>query len=306
VKRALGRNDVELMLVVVFWAFNVSVVKVCLREMQPLAFNILRFVGAAVILLVLTRWLEGSFRVERKDIARVVMLGVVGHTLYQLCFVLGLARTTASSTALIFGSSPVVIAILSRLAGHERLGLTDAAGALLAFYGVYLIVQGHGGAPVPVQRVSTIEGNLLIIGAVLCWSIYTVMARDLLHRYSALKVTALTLTLGTVLMAPPSIPDLIRQDWGAVSLRTWAGLVFSFVFAVVIAYVFWYRSVKKVGNLRTAIYTNLVPVFGTLFGVWLLGEPLTRGLWLGGACILAGIVLTRLKAPRAPVPAEGS
>ena len=80
-----------------------------------------------------------------------------------------------------------------------------------------------------------------------------------------------------------------------MSSVAWAGLVYSFLFALVISYILWYRSVKKVGNLRTAVYSNLVPVFGTLFGVWLLGDRLTPGLGLGAACILLGIVLTRLR-----------
>ena len=67
----------------------------------------------------------------------------------------------------------------------------------------------------------------------------------------------------------------------------------------------WYRSVKKVGNLRTAVYSNLVPVFGTLFGVLLLGERLTAGLGMGAACILGGIVLTRVNRLD-PVTASGS
>jgi len=98
-------------------------------------------------------------------------------------------------------------------------------------------------------------------------------------------------------MIPPALPDLARQDWGAVSPLTWAGAAYSFIFALVISYIFWYRSVKEVGNLRTAVYSNLVPVFGTLFGVWILGERLTSGVAFGGACILTGILLTRLRRP---------
>ncbi|HZI94702.1 MAG TPA: DMT family transporter [Patescibacteria group bacterium] len=307
-KHRLGRNDLELLCVVAFWAFNVTVVKMSLREMEPLAFNIIRFVGASVVLLGLTWWLEDSPWIDRRDLGRLVVLGVVGHTFYQLCFVLGLARTTASSTALIFGASPVVVGLLSRLAGHERVGPAGAVGALLAFYGVYLIVGGAAGPPqvhMPFHMPGPLDaaaspagetevlGDLLVLGAVLCWSIYTVLSKELLERHSPLKVTALSMSLGTALMALPAIPDLRRQDWNAVSGRTWAGLVYSCVFALVISYVLWYRSVKQVGNLRTAIYSNLVPVLGTFFGVWLLGDRLTPGLALGGCFILAGILLTR-------------
>jgi drug/metabolite transporter (DMT)-like permease len=99
-------------------------------------------------------------------------------------------------------------------------------------------------------------------------------------------------------MVPAAVPDLISQDWGSVSVGAWAALCYSFIFALVVSYVIWYRSVKQVGNVRTAIYSNLVPVFGALCGVLLLGEKVTPGLGLGGACILGGIALTRLQQTR--------
>ncbi len=275
-----------------FWAFNLVVVKIALLEMTPLAFNIIRFVCASGILLLLTRAREGSLRVPREDWGRLALLGFIGHTVYQICFIEGIARTTASSVALIFGSTPVSVALMSHLSKHERIRLSGAAGAVLGFYGVYLIVRGRAGEAGVAG--GSLVGNLLIVGAVICWSAYTVAARGLLQRHSPLRVTALTVLVGTIFMIPASLPAVAAQDWGAVSPISWAGLAYSFVFALVICYVLWYRSVKKVGNVRTAVYSNLVPVFGTMFGVWLLGDRLTAGLWIGAACILGGIVLTRL------------
>jgi len=197
-----------------------------------------------------------------------------------------------------------------RLAGHERIDIGGGLGALLAFYGVYLIVTGRdldpaataatlGGAGTSGLTGSggpggdVLVGDLLVMTAVLCWSAYTVLSKELLERYSPLRVTALSLSIGTLLMALPAVPDVVRQDWASVSWLTWTGAAYSFVFALVISYILWYRSVKKVGNHKTAVYSNLVPVFGALSGFWFLGERLTSGLLLGGGCILAGILLTR-------------
>lgn len=99
--RGIGRSDVELLLVATLWAFNITVVKVVYRDMEPLAFNIVRFLGAAAVLLVLVYRREGSIGAERGDIGRLVLLGVVGHALYQTFFILGLSRTTASGVYLI-------------------------------------------------------------------------------------------------------------------------------------------------------------------------------------------------------------
>ena len=121
-----------------------------------------------------------------------------------------------------------------------------------------------------------------------------VLARHLLERYSPLRVTAVTLAIGTLFLVPPALPDVVRQDWRSVSGLAWAGLVYSFVFALVVSYVIWYRSVKQVGNVRTAIYSNLVPLVGILFGVWLLDDRISTGIGAGAACIVTGVILTRL------------
>ena len=291
------------MAVVLFWAFNITVVKVSLREMGPLAFNMLRFAGAAILLLVLTRWIEGTLRIERRDMGRMLLLGLVGHTLYQLCFIFGLERTTASATALIFGSTPIVIGLMSRLAGHERIAPGAAVGALLAFTGVYVIGRsGVHDMAGDASAGSAVIGNALVMAAVIWWALYTVLSKRLLERYSPLRVTAVSLSIGALFMIPAAIPDLTAQDWGAVSTRTWIGLVYSLVFPLVVSYVIWYRSVKQVGSLRTAVYSNMVPVFGALSGFFFLGERITAGLGLGGACILGGIVLARMQGSGEPAP----
>jgi drug/metabolite transporter (DMT)-like permease len=291
------QNDIALLSVVLCWAFNIVAVKFALREFEPLAFNIVRFACASSILVILTRFREGSLGVRREDYGRLVLMGILGHVAYQIGFIEGLARTTASSAALIFGCTPVVVALLSHLSKHEKVRLGGAAGTLLGFYGVYLIV-GSGRVGAAETAGITLAGNLLIVGAMFSWAGYTVLARNLLRRYSPLRITTLTVLFGSIFLIPLSIPSALRQEWSVISPVSWGSLVYSFTFSLVICYILWYRSVKKVGNVRTAIYSNLVPVFGTIFGVWLLGDRLTAGLWIGAACILAGIVLTRIDRTR--------
>ena len=288
-----SHTDVEMLAVVLLWAFNLTVAKPALEEIAPQAFNIIRFVAASGILLILTRVLDGPIRIRREDWGRLALRGFVGHTVYQICFIEGLARTAASSVALIFGATPVIVGLMSHLTKHERIRLAGAFGTLLGFFGVYMVVQGRSGGA-GVAGGSTLAGNLLIVGAIICWSTYTVAARGLLQRYSPLRVTALTIPFGLLFMVPLAVPPFIAQDWSAVSIGAWLRLTYATVFALVLCYTLWYRSVKKAGNIRTAVYTNLVPVFGTFFGVWLLDERLTARIWIGAACILGAIILTRI------------
>lgn len=284
-------NDLGLLCVVFIWGLNLPVVKFALGEMRPLAFNAARFTLASLTLLALLRWQGETYATGRRDLLALIGAGFLGHTAYQVFFIEGISRTTASHAALIFGISPVTVAILSLILGHERIPASGWAGAALAFGGVYLIMAGKAPAAGPAP---SLTGDLLVFIAALCWCVYTVMARPLLARHSPLKVTALSMGWGVLLMLPFCVPSVVGQAWGEVGAWTWLATFYSFLFALVIAYLLWYRSVKKVGNVRTAVYSNLVPVTGTLAGWAFLGERLYPALGLGAAAIFAGIALTRV------------
>jgi drug/metabolite transporter (DMT)-like permease len=287
----LDSNDLGLLGVVLIWGFNLPVVKIALRQFDPLSFNAVRFVLAAILLLLLLlRSRDESPRASPTDMLKLLGLGLLGQTAYQIFFIEGIARTTASHTALIFGMTPVVVAVLSLLLGHEKVGVPGWAGALLAFGGEYLIIAGKAPTEGPTP---SLRGDLLVLGAALCWCLYTVLARPLLSRHSPLKVTALSVGWGTLAMLPFCVPALLRQEWRLVSPANWLIAILSSLLALVLAYLLWYRSVQRVGNVRTAVYTNLVPVTGTFAGWLILGEHLYPLLALGAAAIFAGIALTR-------------
>jgi drug/metabolite transporter (DMT)-like permease len=293
IRSRFDANDLGLLLVVLFWALNLTVVKFAFLEMRPLAFNGVRFTAAAAALVVLLRWRRGFVKMAKRDALWMILLGLIGHTAYQTFFIEGIARTTASHAALIFGVTPVAVAILSALLGHERVSAARWAGAAIAFGGVYVIIAGRPPAAGPAP---SLPGDLMILGAAICWCLYTVLAKPILDRHSPLEVTALSMTWGAIFLVPLCLLEIVRQDWGVVSLRGWSATVYGFVFPLVVAYVLWYRSVRNVGSLRTAVYSNLVPVLGTLIAWVFLDEHLYPALGVGAAAIFGGIALTRSPA----------
>ena len=174
-------------------------------------------------------------------------LGVIGHFVYQLLFMAGVARTSVANSSLVFGCTPVTVALLSSSLGHERITPLRWAGVALSLAGIYLVVGQAN------QRGASLAGDLLIFGAMLCWAWYTVGSRSLLTRYSPLVVTGLTMTIGSVLYAPFGVPSLLRLNWSSVSWWAWGLLVYSALFALVVAYLIWYTAVQQVGNSRTSI-----------------------------------------------------
>jgi drug/metabolite transporter (DMT)-like permease len=102
-----------------------------------------------------------------------------------------------------------------------------------------------------------------------------------------------SMMIGTVLYVALAVPALIDTKWHAISAASWILMVFSAVFALAVAYVIWYTGVQRIGSSRTAIYSNLTPIFAMVVAALWLGEPITREQVLGAVAILAGVFVTR-------------
>lgn len=291
--RDARRADAGLLALAVIWGANFSVIKVALEELAPLAFNALRFPLASLALLVLLR-LRGPLRLpDRRDVPRVVVLGLVGNVLYQLLFIYGVDATTAGNASLLLATTPVWTILLSVGLGHERPPSRVWAGILATLAGMVLVVAGGEGVRV---GGASLVGDLLMAAAAVGWSVYTVGAREPIHRYGALAVTAWTLWVGTIGVVLLGIPSLAALSPGRVSAVAWAGVAYSGILSISLAYLIWYTGVRRLGNARTSVYSNLVPVVALAVAwVWLGEVP--SGLQLAGAAVvLGGITLARMPA----------
>lgn len=281
---------------VVIWGVNFAVVKWALEAFEPLGFNALRFAVASLFVLAVLR-ARGTLRLPaRQDVPRIVLLGLVGNVLYQMAFILGLNRTQAGNASLMLALSPVFTTLLSARVGHERPGIVAWLGAGVSVAGVALV----SGSTLSVAGAGhTLLGDAILVGAAGVWAFYTVGSRELVRRYGSVQATAWTLWVGAAGLMVLGLPSLARQEWSRVDAAAWGGLLFSAVFAIGLAYLIWYRGVERIGNTRTAIFSNLVPFVALTTGALWLGERFTPGAILGAGLTIAGVLLVRADPRRA-------
>lgn len=282
----------------ILWGANYAIVKVAIRDVPAHAFNAVRLAIASALFIALL-WMRRASPVRRGDLFRLAALGVVGHFIYQLCFIGGLVRTSVANGSLIIGSTPIAVSLLTAAVGHERIGRAHWLGTLCSLAGIYLIVA-YGADTAG----ASFTGDLLFMAAVVCWAIYTVGSRPLLGRYSALAVTGYTMAFGTLFYLPVATPALAGVRWSTLGPGVWAAILYSAVASLCIAYVIWYTAVQRIGNARTSIYSNMVPVAALIVAVIWLGEPVAPMKLTGAAAILAGVLLTRLDRIRPVLPPE--
>jgi drug/metabolite transporter (DMT)-like permease len=318
--------DALLLAMVIIWGANYSIVKSAIRDVPPLAFNAARLILASAVFAV-ALWIRhrraqmrrsSDPQISRSSDPQILTssdpqilrsshpqirrssnhqllrssnlwcLSLVGNTFYQLLFIVALSRTTAANSSLIIGCTPVFVALMTAALGHERIPPARRAGVALSAAGIYLVV-GRGAG---VTRES-LQGDLLMIAAVFCWSAAAIISRPLLAREEPFAVTAWSMILGSLVYLPFAITQLRAVTWIAVAPGAWLAIVFSGVFALCVSYVIWYTAVQRLGSTRTAIYSNMVPVTGLLIAWAGYGEIIGAVRLAGAAAIVAGLVLTR-------------
>ncbi|MDH3270250.1 MAG: DMT family transporter [Gemmatimonadota bacterium] len=303
-------TDVGLVSVALIWGVNFAVMKVVLAEIDPLALNALRFPLAAVALAIVLRRFPGPTLPDPSDRIRVLSLGLVGNVAYQLCFIFGLDWTLAGNASLLLATTPTWTLVLSIAVGHERATIGAILGVVVTLSGVAMVVLGRGDALAVGGE--TLAGDALMLVAAVLWAFYTVAGRGPALRYGSLRMTSWTLWVGTPVLVLLGAPSVAAANLSEVSAGAWVGIVYAGLLSIGVAYVLWYRGVRRLGNSRTAVYSNLVPVTALLVAWLWLGEVPTPLQLSGAAVILAGLTLARVaqspgsSLPWASIPAARS
>jgi drug/metabolite transporter (DMT)-like permease len=288
--------DVLLLITVLFWSFNFTVVKYALTHgWEPLAYSSVRFAIGAVLFSAFTYGREGGLRVQRGDVWWMLAAAALGIWLNQLSFVYSVRLTTAATVALMFGTLPIFVALISYALRLERLRLRHWIATVISFSGVALVALGASGG-----IGGEIGGILLGLVASVTWAAYSVAMGPLMRRYSPYRISAFMLLAGSVPLLISAVTQLADQDWGGLSTLAWAAFFYSLFFSLVFTNIMWFTAIDRVGAARASLYANLQPFLGAFFALVVLSEEMGALQFAGGFVIGAGILLARFARPPAP------
>ena len=282
--------DFWMIALVIVWGLNFVLIKQALSELSALVFMALRFGLGTLLMLVIWYRAEPQTRIVRADWAPLLALSLIGHTLYQALFVSAIKFSTVGNTSLILATAPIWVALFSALRKIDPFSKRAWCGVWLSFAGLTLIIRANG----PIAFGSgTLLGDLLMLGAAICWGAYAVLAKPFLQKYSATTFTTWTMVAGGVPLFFIGLPDLLQLNLGAIHASTWLTLLYSASLAIAIGYIIWNAGIARLGQARTAVYSNLVPIVALVIGVIFLGEDLTWLKLSGAAIVLTGLSVAR-------------
>ena len=284
----------------VLWSSNAVLGRYAVHDFPPIALTYGRWIVAALVLAPF-----GLRELVRQRVLLVahwkiiLLLAALGTTAFNALYYVALLSTTAINASLINGATPAAIVFVSWLAAGERITWRTALGMMVAFVGLVVIILRGDVASVVGFDVN--RGDALVVLAVCCWALYSALLR---HRPAGLGVIAFALLvtlIGMVVLAPfyvweRSLGKTFELTASNVLVVLYAGAVLSAVTSVL-----WIRSVSVVGANTAGQFSYLLPVFGSLLAVLLLGEDFRLYHLLGMALVLGGVYLA---VGRRPAPGD--
>lgn len=285
-------SDVSLLSVAVIWGINIPLMKIGLEQLNVYVFNAVRLTVSALVLAGFAIREIRQGRLPTRDIpwGKVCLYGVLAAGIYQLLFLLGVARTTSGNTALIMATVPMWTALLARLFLDERLKSIAWTGLVIALFGTIIVATQSGEVTVSQTHVL---GNAIILGAALIWSGGTAYSRPLLQQISPMQLSATAAVIALPLHWFVAWGELENNLPVLQSLDLWGILLFSGVLSSGLALPMWNFGVRQAGAAHAAIIQNLIPVIAILAAWISRGETATSTQMIGGALILGGLVLMR-------------
>jgi drug/metabolite transporter (DMT)-like permease len=267
------------------WASNFVLGRTLRDEVGPMMLTISRFVVASLFYAVVLGRSAVKERLHLRQLVLLIAMALTGVLGFPLLLYRGLQLTTATDAVLINATGPLMTAILAAILLKERLFPRHVLGGLISFFGVALIISG--GSFERLRHWHVNMGDLYVLLAVMLWGLYSVISRWATRSYSVFSVTAISTWMALPLFLGAAAagwqPEPTNWSWHLVLAVVYIG-----IFPSGAAFLSWNEGVRRVGPNRAMVFYNMLPVYGSILGVILLGESLGPEHFIGGGLILVG------------------
>ncbi len=289
--RSSMKYYILLVLAMIFWGGSWVSAKIVVSFAPPMTVGFFRFLVASLLFLPLLIASKGKAlqTYTRRGMSLLLILGITGIFGYGTLFLIGMQFTTAAQGSIIAGINPTTVSLLAFLFLKERLAPKwRYIGFLFSFLGIVFVV----GIQALVEfRIEYMIGNLILLCAMFTWGLYSILGKTAMNKYSSLETTAIGTFFGTSLFF---IGAVTEQFWALPimgDVAFWVNVIYMGIFVTVFGFLFYFLGIKNLGASNSAVFISLVPVFGTLFSILILHEPLYWTFILGLTLVVAGIII---------------
>jgi drug/metabolite transporter (DMT)-like permease len=278
-------------LMIAGWTGNYIAGKIALHTFPPVLLCGVRISMAGVLILP-AYWWEQRRRTERswtlRDVPQLVILGLLGVSLNQILFVIGLSRTSVAHASIFANLSPILVLLLASMLGLERLTGLKLVGVMVALTGVVLLRTLDTGP----QGEATLLGDAITFSGAIAFSIFTVLGKPQANRFGTITVNTFAYVGGALLMLPVTLWQAAGFNFHAVPFAAWAAVFYMALLPSVICYLIYFWALAYMEASRLATFSYLQPLLATVFAIFILHEHVTLALVVSGIVIFGGVYLT--------------
>ena len=284
-----------LLLATILWGGNFVIGRAVAGDIPPITLAFLRWCTAFIVFLPIAyRRLQKEWPMLRAHWPVVIILSITGVASFNTLVYIGVHYTTSINASLMNSSTPIIIYILSFIFLRERLTKFQLLGTGVSLLGVAFIISG--GSVASLLSFSFNKGDLIVLAAVVCWAVYSLLIKQYAGRLPGYSTFLATIALGALILLPFTVIELQTTtttiDW---SLSTICAILYVGIFASIIAFLSWNSGVVSLGANKASIYLNFIPVFAAIFAVIFLGEEIFIAQIIGGLAVVSGVLLTSIK-----------
>jgi drug/metabolite transporter (DMT)-like permease len=249
----------------------------------------LRFAVASVVLIpILVRYRKQIVMTKKLAIS-LFLQSFTGIFLFSIFLLYGLRFTSPTDAGIITGSTPVVLCVLAAVFLRERISIAKAAAIAVTAAGIILLhlpgLAPHG------ELHRMLAGNLLVFGAVIGESLFTIFGKRRDVDLPPIITAAFVSVIGLALFALPAAYEAASFDFSAVRADGWIAIIYSGIVVTVVAFFFWFRGIARVLGSTAAVFTGAMPVSAVVLSAAILGEDVGLSHLAGIVCVCAGIIL---------------
>ena len=267
------------------WASNMTLGRYLRDDIGPITLSAVRFLIASSLLTALLSRRPPEERRAGRDRWLLVGMALTGVAIFTPMLYLGLQHTTAVNATLINGIGPLITGALAALLISEPMTRNQVGGAVVSVVGIIALISGGR-----IHFWSSVEssiGDLIVLGAVGLWGLYSVLGRQVMHGRSALSASAFSSLIGLPLLLIGAAWEMSTSTL-TLSPRLLLSLVYIGVVPGVVGQICWNGGVRALGASGAMVFYNTLPVYGALLGYVALGEPIGPHHLLGGGLIIGG------------------
>ena len=270
-----------IILVIIFWASAFVGIRHAVLGYHPFELALFRYLVASITLAVFA-FIQKIRLPETRDLGRLFITGVIGISVYNVALNYGELTTTAGEACFIVNMAPLLTALMGFYLLKEKIRFHFGVGLVISFLGVSIIAFSFS------NGIAFKQGFLFILMAAIAQSLYFVLQKPLLKKYTPMEVTCYCLWSGTIALFPfgySFFGKIIHVDLQYSLCATYLG-----IFPAATAYLCWAVVLKNIDASKAASFLYIVPIIVILIGwVWLDELPSTISI-IGGSVAMAGVV----------------